>query len=112
MSCTQVPLRDGEGTGDRPSPVATVLLAPVPEGLVNGSSCSTGSVHFGKLAGKWPNIVVPTGGAKYQFDNRGRDRRMIHRKEGWQDSDLQSIRHFQVRLHDLRTSRRPSTGTS
>ncbi|CAE7514912.1 unnamed protein product, partial [Symbiodinium necroappetens] len=53
----------GEGTGDRPSPVAMVVLAPVPdyERLVNGCLCSATSVRFNKQANEWPNIVVLTG---------------------------------------------------
>ena len=104
----------GEGTGDRPSPVAMVRLAPVLdyEGLVNGCVCSTTSVHFSKPANERPNVIIFTGGARYQFDNRGRDRRMIHRMEGWVDSLPPSIRHDNVRLHDLRELNDPHEGRS
>ena len=44
------------------------LGLPDYEGLVNGCSCGTGSVHFDKPAAQRPNIVVLTW-AKYQIDN-------------------------------------------
>ncbi|CAE7773735.1 unnamed protein product, partial [Symbiodinium necroappetens] len=83
----------GEGTGDGPSPVAMVLLAPVPDydRLVNGCLCSKTSVHFERPASEWPNIIVFTGGAKYQFDAQGRDRKRIHHKDGWVDSLHRSV---------------------
>ena len=102
----------GEGTGDRPSPVAMVLLAPVPnyEGLVNGCFCSNTSVYYNKPANEWPNIIIFTGGARYQFDNQGRDRKRINHKDGWVDAFPVAVRNFNVRLHDLRGLNDPHEG--
>ena len=86
----------GEGTGDRPSPVAMVLLAPVPnyEGLVNGCFCSTTSVYYNRPASEWPNIIIFTGGARYQFDAQGCDRKRINHKDGWVDAFPVAVRNF------------------
>ena len=99
-----------QGTYPGPcKPVAMVisapLLAPVPdtEGLVNGCSCSTTSVQ-------WPSVLVLTGGAKYQFDERGLDHRRIHSKEGWECSIPPAVRHFKLHLHDLRSLSDPNNG--
>ena len=102
----------GEGTGDRPSPVAMVLLAPVPnyEGLVNGCFCSNTSVYYNKPANEWPNIIIFTGGARYQFDAQGRDRKRINHKDGWVDAFPVAVRNFNVRLHDLRGLNDPHEG--
>ena len=88
------------------------LLAPVrdQEGLVNGCCCSPTSVHFDKPSSYWPSVIVLTGGAKYQFDKRGLDRRLIHSKEGWQDSIPGQIRHYKLHLHDLRNLSDPDHG--
>ena len=104
--------RSGEGTGDRPSPVAMVLLAPVPnyEGLVNGCFCSTTSVYYNRPASEWPNIIIFTGGARYQFDAQGRDRKRINHKDGWVDAFPVAVRNFNVRLHDLRELNDPREG--
>ena len=97
-------------------PVAMVisapLLAPVPdtEGLVNGCSCSTTSVHFDKPSDQWPSVLILTGGAKYQFDERGLDHRRIHSKEGWECSIPPAVRHFKLHLHDLRSLSDPNNG--
>ena len=88
------------------------LLAPVPdqEGLVNGCSCSTTSVHFNKPSDQWPSVLVLTGGAKYQFDERGLDHRRIHSKEGWECSIPPAVLHFKLHLHDLRSLSDPNNG--
>ena len=102
----------GEGTDDRPSPVAMVLLAPVPnyEGLVNGCFCRNTSVYYNKPANEWPNIIIFTGGARYQFDAQGRDRKRINHKDGWVDAFPVAVRNFNVRLHDLRGLNDPHEG--
>ncbi|CAE7764788.1 unnamed protein product [Symbiodinium sp. KB8] len=89
-----------------------VLLAPVPdyEGLVNGCLCSKTSVHFSKPSNEWPNIVIFTGGARYQFDAQNRDRRRIHHKDDWVDAFPAAVRDFNVRLHDLRELSDPNEG--
>ena len=51
-----------------------------------------------------------TGGAKYQFDAQGRDGKRIHHKDGWVDSLPPAVRHFNVRLHDLRELSDPNEG--
>ena len=92
--------------------ISSPLLAPVPdaEGLVNGCSCSTTSVHFNKPSDQWPSVLVLTGGAKYQFDERGLDHRRIHSKEGWECSIPPAVRHFKLHLHDLRSLSDPNNG--
>ena len=89
-----------------------VLLAPVPnyEGLVNGCFCSTTSVYYNRPASDWPNIIIFTGGARYQFDAQGRDRKRINHKDGWVDAFPVAVRNFNVRLHDLRELNDPHEG--
>ncbi|CAE7395943.1 Gbp1, partial [Symbiodinium sp. CCMP2456] len=59
---------------------------------------------------EWPNIVILTGGAKYQFDDRGRERIRIHAKDGWQDSIPPAILQYSLRLHDVRELKDPHNG--
>ena len=108
-----------QGTSSGPcKPVAMVLtaplLAPVPdqEGLVNGCLCSTTSVHFNRPSDQWPSVLVLTGGAKYQFDERGLDHRRIHSKEGWECSIPPAVRHFKLHLHDLRSLSDPNNDSA
>ena len=53
-----------------------------------------------------------TGGAKYQFDERGLDHRRIHSKEGWECSIPPAVRHFKLHLHDLRSLGDPNNDSA